>query len=75
MGVKLIQYKVAQCDVCGKTEQFDSVYSLPNDWNMIEDTYGLIKYKCVCHECSKRIKGYIEEYKSLHYKEAEVGDE
>jgi hypothetical protein len=71
MGVKYIQYKVAECDICGTEKQFEAIYNMPNDWNEIEDSCGLIRYGCVCYECSKRIKGYIEEFKSLHHKKAE----
>ena len=71
MGVTYIQYKIAKCDVCGAREQFNPAYSLPNNWNKIEDSYGLIRYGCVCYECSQRIRDYIEEFKSLHYKEQE----
>lgn len=67
MGVKLIQYKVAECDICGTTEKFECIYNMPEDWNKIEDSIGLIRYSCVCHECSERIRGYIEEFKSLHH--------
>ena len=71
MGVTYIQYKIAECDICGTTEQFDSAYSMPDSWNEIKDSYGLIRYKCVCHECSQRIRDYIEELKASHHKEAE----
>lgn len=60
MGVVHINYNIATCDICGKTLVFESVYSRPLDWNSIEDEYGLIKYKCVCLECSQKIKDYIE---------------
>lgn len=69
MGVTYIQYKVAKCDLCGETEQFDPVWSMPENWNSIQDTYGAIKYPCVCPECTKRIKGYIEEFKNIHYED------
>ena len=71
MGVKYIQYKIAECDVCGTREQFDPIYSMPDGWNKIEDSYGLVRYDCVCHECSQRIRDYIEEFKLLHHKEQE----
>ena len=71
MGVKYIQYKIATCDICGAKEQFEAIYSMPNEWNEIEDSYGLIRYGCVCHECSQRIRDYIEEFKLLHHKEQE----
>ena len=71
MGVTYIHYKIAECDICGTTKQFDPLYSMPDDWNEIEDSYGLIRYKCVCPECSKRIKDYIEEFKALHHKKQE----
>jgi len=71
MGVTYIQYKIAECDICGTTKQFDALYSIPDDWNEIEDSYGLIRYKCVCHECSERIRDYIEEFKALHHKKQE----
>lgn len=70
MGVKHIQYKIAECDICGAEEQFKSTYSMPSEWNKIEDSCGLIRYGCVCPECSRRVKGYIEEFKSLHHKRA-----
>ena len=60
MGVVYINYKIATCDICGKTEEFESVYSKPDNWYSIEDDYGLIKYKCVCLECLRKIKDYIE---------------
>ena len=75
MGVKYIQYKIAKCDMCGNTKQFSPTWSLPDDWNKIEDTLGVIRYECVCCECSKRIKGYIEEFKLLHYKEEEGSED
>ena len=71
MGVTYIHYKIAECDICGAKKQFDPAYSVPDDWNEIGDSYGLIRYDCVCHECSQRIRDYIEEFKSLHYKEQE----
>lgn len=69
MGVTYIQYKIAECDICGAKEKFEPMYSMPNEWNKIEDSYGLIRYGCVCHECSQRIRDYIEEFKLLHHKE------
>lgn len=69
MGVTYIQYKVAKCDLCGKTEQFDPMWSMPENWNSIQDTFGAINYSCVCPECTKRIKGYIIEFKNIHYKD------
>ena len=74
MGVKYIQYKIAKCDICGEEKHFDPAYSLPHDWDEITDTHGLLKYKCVCHECIQRIHDYIEEFKALHYK-ADMEDE
>lgn len=71
MGVTYIQYKIAECDICGAKKKFDSIYSMPKDWNEIEDSYGLIRYGCVCPECSQRIRDYIEEFKLLHHKEQE----
>lgn len=72
MGVTYIQYKIAECDICGAKEQFDPLYSLPLKWNKIEDSYdGLIRYECVCPECLKRIRDYIEEFKALHHKKQE----
>ena len=71
MGVKYIQYKVAECDICGAEEQFEAIYNMPREWNSIDDSYGLIRYGCVCNKCSKIIKGYIEEFKSLHHKKQE----
>ena len=71
MGVTYINYKIAECDICGATKQFNPTWSIPDDWNKIEDSYGLIRYGCVCHECSQRIRDYIEEFKSLHHKEQE----
>lgn len=69
MGVKYIQYKIAECDICSAKERFEPTYSLPSEWNKIEDSCGLIRYECVCLECSQRIKCYIEEFKTLHHKE------
>ena len=60
MSVVYINYKIAICDICGKTEEFDSVYSKPLDWNSIEDEYGSIRYKCICMDCTKKIRDYIE---------------
>lgn len=75
MGVLYVQYKIAKCDICGMAKQFDPIYSLPDDWNNITDTYGLVRYKCVCHECSEMIRDYIEEYKALHYKNEAEGEQ
>lgn len=75
MGVTHINYKIAKCDICGITEQFEPTYSMPNDWNKIEDTYGLIRYKCVCPRCSKMIKEFIESYKKDHSQEAEGSED
>ena len=61
MGVRYISYKIAECEICGTTKQFESKLSIPADWNDIADSQGLIRYKCVCPECSERIKDYIEE--------------
>ena len=71
MGVTYIQYKIAKCDICGVTKQFDPLYSLPVDWDDITDSIGVVRYKCVCYECAKRISDYIEEFKALHYKSDE----
>ena len=71
MGVTYINYKIAECDICGATKRFDPVYSMPVDWNKIEDCRGLIRYGCVCHECSQRISDYIKEFKSLHHEKQE----
>lgn len=69
MGVTYIQYKVAKCDICGAAENFETTYSLPKGWNSIQDTFGAINYSCVCPECTERIKGYIREFKNIHYKD------
>ena len=71
MGVTYISYKIAECDICGATKQFDPAWSIPDDWDNISDSYGLIRYKCVCRECSERIRDYIEELKVLHHKKQE----
>ena len=71
MGVTYINYKIAECDICGKTKRFNPAYSIPDDWNEITDSRGLIRYKCVCLECSERIRDYIEELKALHHKKQE----
>ena len=69
MGVTYIQYKIAECDICGAKEQFEAIYSMPKEWNKIEDSYGLIRYGCVCYECSQRIRDYIEAFKLSYHKE------
>lgn len=71
MGLKHISYKIAKCDICGAEKQFDLVYSIPQGWDIITDTYGYIKYECVCRECAQRVADYIKEYKAIHYKEGE----
>ena len=63
MGVTQIQYKVAECDICGKKKEFRSSYSLPEGWNEIKDDQGYINYTCVCKECTKRVADYIRELK------------
>ena len=67
MGVTYIHYKIAECEICGATERFDPVNSIPDSWNEIKDSYGLIRYECVCHECSQRIRDCIEELKALYH--------
>ena len=72
MGVTHINYKIAECDICGATKQFDPAWSMPGDWNNITDYRGMIRYKCVCPECSERIRDYIEEFKSLPSAQPEI---
>ena len=71
MGVTYINYKIAECDICGATKQFNPAWSIPDGWNEITDSSGWIRYKCVCPACSKRIRDYIEECKALHHKKQE----
>ena len=74
MSVVYINYKIAICDICGKTEEFDSVYSKPLDWNSIEDEYGSIRYKCICMDCTKKIRDYIENFLSSRADQVMVVD-
>ena len=75
MGVTYIRKKIAECDICGATKQFDPAWSIPDGWNKIEDSYGLIRYGCVCPECSQRISDYIKEFKSLHHEKRRASDD
>lgn len=61
MGVTQVQYKIAECDICGKKKEFRTSYSLPEGWNEIKDDQGYINYTCVCDECTKRVADYIRE--------------
>lgn len=71
--IETVSYKIITCDVCGKRKKFDTLYTKPMDWSDLKDDYGRFKYPCLCPQCAERIKGYIEEYKSLHYQDnAEV---
>lgn len=71
MGVTRINYKVAECDICGTTEQFTSSWNMPDGWGGIADSCGVTNYGCVCPKCLDRISGYIKNFKESHHKKKE----
>ena len=66
MGVTHINYKLAECDICGKTSEFNPELKLPNKWNSISFGFSISSYSCICPQCFDNISNYIKQLKESY---------
>ena len=61
--IKQISYKIAVCDLCGKEERFDSVYSYPSHLGWRSLTIGSPSYEErnyeICPQCTEKVVAII----------------